>query len=86
VIAGRSAWHYGWDVRGLDTYGGISAGLGFRHREYNNGNTPYSNNDVIAAPGVFVGASYFILPKFGFNAEAGYDITDFQLGVVFKLN
>ncbi|PWT77297.1 MAG: hypothetical protein C5B59_04355, partial [Bacteroidetes bacterium] len=27
VVAGRSAWHYGWEVRGLDTYGGLSLGV-----------------------------------------------------------
>lgn len=85
VVAARSAWHYGWQVRGLDTYGGVSAGLGFRHEEYDapNGGT-YSHNDVVGAPGIFVGASYFVTPTFGFNAEAGYDITNIQVGVIFK--
>jgi hypothetical protein len=85
IIAARSAWHYGWQVRGLDTYGGVSAGLGFRHEEYDDGNGPYSHNDVIAVPGIFIGASYFVTPHFGFNAEAGYDITNIQAGVIFKL-
>jgi hypothetical protein len=83
VVAGRSAWHYGWDVPGLDTYGGVSAGIGFHHYGYDYND--YSNNSVIPAFGVFVGGSYFISPTFGFNAEAGYDITNFQVGVVFKL-
>ncbi len=39
VIAGRSAWHYGWEVPGLDTYAGFSAGIGFHHyTNYNNDN------------------------------------------------
>ena len=83
VIAARSAWHYGWKVRGLDTYGGLSAGVGFHHYGVKNNNENVS--DVIPVAGGFVGASYFISPKFGFNAEAGFDITQFQLGVVFKL-
>ena len=83
VIAGRSAWHYGWEVPGLDTYGGVSAGIGFHHYGYDDPN--YSNNSVIPAFGGFVGGSYFIKPNFGFNAEAGFDITNFQVGVVFKL-
>src|ERR1700712_5338248 len=29
IVAARSAWHYGWKVRGLDTYAGISTGAGF---------------------------------------------------------
>jgi hypothetical protein len=83
VVAGRSAWHFGWNVPGLDTYAGVSAGIGFHHLSdsYNNS----SNNSVIPVFGGFVGGSYFISPTFGFNAEAGYDITNFQVGVVFKL-
>jgi hypothetical protein len=85
IVAVRAAWHYGWDVPGLDTYGGVSAGLGFHHYSYNN-NTDYSHSSVIPVPGIFVGASYFVTPSFGFNAEAGHDITDIQIGIVLKLN
>jgi hypothetical protein len=85
VTAGRAAWHYGWQVPNLDTYGGFSAGLGFHSYTYNDGNNNISNNTVIPAFGAFAGASYFITPTFGFNAEFGFDITNFQVGVVFKL-
>lgn len=86
IMAARSAWHCGWGVPGLDTYGGVSLGIGFRHQDYINGNdVPYSHTEVFPAPGIFVGASYYVTPTFGFNAEAGYDITSLQLGVVFKL-
>jgi hypothetical protein len=84
VIAGRAAWHYGWKVRGLDTYGGFSTGVGMHHYEYNDGGE-YDGTEVIPVFGAFVGASYFVTPTFGFNAELGYDITDFQFGVIFKL-
>ncbi len=84
IVAARAAWHYGWEVPGLDTYGGVSAGLGFHHYHYNN--PDFTHNSVIGVPGIFVGASYFVTPTFGFNAEAGHDITDIQVGVVFKLN
>ena len=84
VIAMRSAWHYGWKVRGLDTYGGFSAGLGFHHYGYRH-DDDFSHNEVIPVVGAFVGASYFVAPRFGFNAEAGYDITNFQVGIIFKL-
>jgi hypothetical protein len=83
IVAARAAWHYGWEVPGLDTYGGFSAGLGFHHYQYNN--PDYSHSKVIPVPGIFVGASYFVTPTFGFNAEAGHDITDVQIGVVFKI-
>jgi hypothetical protein len=87
VIAGRSAWHFGWDIPGLDTYGGISAGIGFHHYSYydNNVNHNITYSQTIPVVGVFIGGSYFITPNFGFNAEAGYDITNFQVGVVLKL-
>jgi hypothetical protein len=81
VVAGRAAWHYGWGIPGLDTYGGFSAGIGFNH--FTNSNTDY--NSPVPAFGAFAGASYFISPTFGFNSEFGYDITNFQVGVVFKL-
>lgn len=81
VLAIRSAWHYGWKVKGLDTYAGLSAGLGFEHYGYKD----HYENDVRPIPGGFVGASYFFTPGFGVNAEAGFDITNIQAGVVFKL-
>lgn len=83
VVAGRSAWHFGWKVPGLDTYAGASAGAGFHHYSYRNGND-YKYDDVIPVFGGFVGASYFFTPAFGVNAEAGFDITSLQGGVIFK--
>ena len=83
IVAGRSAWHYGWLVRGLDTYAGLSAGLGFHHHNYKNYNG--DQDEVIPVVGAFVGASYFVSPRFGFNAEAGNDITRLQAGIIFKL-
>ena len=84
VLAMRSAWHYGWKVRGLDTYAGLSAGLGFHHYGYYVNNR-YNYDQVIPVIGIFAGASYFVAPRFGFNAELGYDITSVQIGVIFKL-
>jgi hypothetical protein len=81
VVAGRAAWHYGWDVPGLDTYGGFSAGIGFNH--YTTHDTDINN--PLPYFGAFAGASYFVTPGFGFNSEFGYDITNFQVGVVFKI-
>jgi hypothetical protein len=72
VVAGRA---------GLDTYGGFSAGIGFNHYSY----PGYDYNSPIPYFGAFAGASYFVTPGFGFNSEFGYDITNFQIGVVFKI-
>lgn len=84
VIAGRSAWHHGWNVKGLDTYAGLAAGAGFNQYSYNDGET-IRQNEVIPVFGGFVGASYFFTPVFGVNVEAGYDITQVQAGIVLKL-
>ena len=82
VIAARSAWHYGWNVPNLDTYAGLSAGIGFHRVERKN----YEDDtETIGVFGAFVGASYFVTPGFGFNVEAGHDITNFQGGIIFKL-
>ena len=85
IAAGRSAWHSGWGVRNLDTYAGVSAGVGFRHTDYNDRNNHFDDDDVIPVFGAFIGASYFISPSFGVNVEAGQDITALQAGVIFKL-
>ena len=85
IIAGRSAWHHGWNVKGLDTYAGLSAGAGFNQYSYNQNENRFKQNEVIPVFGGFVGASYFVTPSFGFNVEAGRDITQIQGGIVFKL-
>lgn len=86
VIAARSAWHFGWKVPGLDTYAGLSAGAGFHQYDYydNYYDRRYSHNDAFPVVGGFVGASYFFTPRFGVNAEAGFDITSLQGGFIFK--
>lgn len=85
IVAGRSAWHYGWNLGSLDTYAGLSAGVGFHHYAYNNVGNNINQNEVIPVFGGFVGASYFITPSFGVNVEAGYDITQIQGGIILKL-
>ncbi|MEO6254049.1 MAG: hypothetical protein ABIO79_12120 [Ferruginibacter sp.] len=84
VVAGRSAWHHGWNVKGLDTYAGLSAGAGFNQYRYEN-NEVVRQNEVIPVFGAFVGASYYITPTFGVNIEAGRDITQVQAGIIFKI-
>jgi len=84
VVAGRSAWHHGWNVKGLDTYAGLSAGAGFNQYSYND-NGRIKEDEVVPVFGGFIGASYFVTPRFGFNVEAGYDITQIQGGIILKL-
>lgn len=83
VVAGRSAWHHGWKVKRLDTYAGISAGVGFHHHDYNNGNS-VKLDQVIPVFSPFIGASYFFTPSFGANIEAGRNINAIQVGLIFK--
>lgn len=85
IVAARSAYHFGWNVPNLDTYGGVSLGPGFRSYDYTSINKD-NKHDVIIAPGIFVGGSYYFSPNIGVNVEAGYDITMIQGGLVFKLN
>jgi len=86
IVAARSAYHFGWNVDNLDTYAGVSLGPGFRSYNYVNNTAKDTKHDVIVAPGIFVGGSYYFSPNIGVNVEAGYDITVIQGGIVFKLN
>ncbi|NQV01080.1 MAG: hypothetical protein HQ542_00400 [Bacteroidia bacterium] len=90
VIAARGAYHYGWNVQGLDTYGGVAAGPRFT---IFSSKLPASyTGQVIGEPstvgyggGAFVGASYFFNELLGINAELGFNITYAQIGMVFKI-
>jgi len=86
IVAARSSYHFGWNVDNLDTYAGVSLGPGFRSYNYVNNTAKDTKHDVIVAPGIFVGGSYYFSPNIGVNVEAGYDITVIQGGIVFKLN
>lgn len=83
-LQARVAWHYGWLAPGLDVYGGLSSGLGADRFHYGD---PLDNTtrSVHLIAGIFAGASYFVTPGFGFNAEAGDDITILQIGLIAKI-
>ncbi len=84
-VAARSAWHHGWNVEGLDTYGGFSIGPAFQFFSTNlSGLASGSSNTTHFYFGFFVGASYFFTPNFGVNAEFGYNVTAMQAGIVYK--
>jgi hypothetical protein len=91
IPAARCAYHYGWKVKGLDTYGGVATGfrfLAFSEKYYNGHNgTEYGYNPASISffPGIFVGASYFFNDQIGINGELGYNINVAQIGMVFKL-
>ncbi len=77
-IAPRSSYHYGWNVPGLDTYGGLTMGIGFVTNSVTSG--------AIARfyGGLYAGASYFFNQHFAVNAELGLGITTLQLGVAYR--
>ncbi len=83
TVAARSAWHHGWNVAGLDTYGGITMGPAFQFASVS-GVADGNDNQVAFYFGFFLGASYFFTPNFGVNAELGYSANLFQVGVVYK--
>jgi len=85
MFGARAAYHYGWDVEGLDTYCGVPLGIGFcAHAvDENPGSKGYS--PVYPYVGIFFGASYFFTKSVGINGEFGYNSTYANLGVIFKL-
>jgi len=83
-IGARSAYHFGWDVEGLDTYAGIPLGLSFGSYSGNYHHYYERNTNVDLYLGFFIGASYFFNEHFGVNAEMGYSTTFFQIGIAYK--
>jgi hypothetical protein len=85
IFAARGAYHYGWDVEGLDTYAGIPLGIGFcaHFLDDHPGNLGYT--PVYPYAGIFCGASWFFTKTFGINGEVGFNSTYGNIGVVFKL-
>ena len=88
IGAVRSAYHYGWNVRGLDTYGGFAAGMRFliftSHYSYEYPDN-YNPGNIYPFVGTFVGASYFFNDMIGINGELGYNINYAQIGMTFKI-
>ncbi|MDP1622983.1 MAG: hypothetical protein Q8M08_11670 [Bacteroidales bacterium] len=85
IFAARGAYHYGWDVEGLDTYGGIPLGIGFCAHAWDNQPGSRGYTPVYPYAGVFFGASYFFTKTIGVNGEVGYNSTYANIGVVYKL-
>ncbi|MCK9421152.1 MAG: hypothetical protein M0Q38_00985 [Bacteroidales bacterium] len=85
MFGARSAYHYGWGVRGLDNYAGIPLGIGFCANTYDD--RPGHGNAFPVYPyfGIFFGASYFFAPNIGVNAEVGYNSTYANIGLVFRV-
>jgi len=85
IFGARSAFHYGWDVPGLDTYWGIPLGIGFSIHTWDDYPGYHGYTPVYPYVGLFLGASYFFTPSVGVNGEVGYNSTLANIGFVFKL-
>ena len=85
IFGARAAFHYGWDVEGLDTYAGIPLGMGFCAHGWDNHPGNYGYTPVYPYAGIFFGATYFFTKSIGINGEVGYNSTFANVGVVFKL-
>jgi hypothetical protein len=85
MFGARGAYHYGWDVEGLDTYGGIPLGIGFCAHSFDDNPGSKGYNPVYPYLGIFFGASYFFTKSIGINGEVGYNATYANIGVIFKL-
>jgi hypothetical protein len=87
VALGRAAYHYNFTQdQKLDTYGGVSLGLRFvSYKDTFLDSTPANDPDtwggVTFAPGIFVGARYFLTDHVGAFAELGYDMSYLKFGL-----
>ena len=84
-IVFRGAYHYGWQVPGLDTYAGFGAGTLFS--VYNDGGYETGKQPAHAGflPTCFFGGSYFFNDFVGLNAEAGYNFAFISIGLNFRI-
>jgi hypothetical protein len=84
-FAFRAAYHYGFDVKGLDCYGGFGIGPWFSF--YSDPNDYYNRDSFYAGPMpcAFLGTSYYFNDIVGINGEFGYNFTYGQIGMTFKL-
>jgi hypothetical protein len=85
IFGARAAYHYGWNVEGLDTYAGFPAGIGFCIHSYDDFPGYKGSQPVYPYAGFFLGASYFFNKNIGINGELGYNATQANIGVVWKI-
>ncbi len=84
-FAARGAYHYGWNVEGLDTYAGMPAGLGLSIHSFDDHPGAKGYQAVFPYFGFFMGASYFFNDTFGVNGEVGYNATHANIGIILRI-
>jgi hypothetical protein len=82
----RGAYHYGWKVPGLDTYGGFGAGTWFSMYNDDGYDSGKKHSQVGFLPTVFFGGSYFFNDAIGFNTEFGYNFAYATIGLNFRIS
>ena len=89
TFAFRAAYHFDFGVDKMDVYAGVGGALHI-YSDTDKTNDPtnvYYNTKKVTiggGPSVFGGIRYFFSNNFGVYAEAGYDISALNGGVVFK--
>lgn len=84
-FVGRAAYHYGWDVAGLDTYAGFGAGTWFSMFNDDGNDNNKDDFSIGFLPTAFFGGSYFFNDMIGVNAEMGYNFAYFSVGLNFRV-
>jgi hypothetical protein len=83
-FVGRAAYHYGWNVPGLDTYAGFGAGTYMSMYSDDGDDNNKDDFHIGFLPTAFFGGSYFFNDMIGINAETGYNFTYISFGVNFR--
>jgi hypothetical protein len=85
IAAGRALVHYGF-ISNLDTYGGLMLGYNVADTKYegpNSGSIPSPSAGGLILGGL-VGARYAFSPAWGAYIEAGFGISNLNIGVAYK--
>ena len=85
-LGARGAYHYGWDIKGLDTYAGLPLGIGFTYYTYDDHPGKHGSTPVYPYLGIFFGGSYYFDKYFGINGEVGFNATYANIGVIFRID
>ncbi len=77
-ILAKCAYHFDFNVTGLDFYAGLGLGYNFYNwNEHQHGKTNFGSH-------IYAGVRYFFNNNFGVWGEVGYGVSAFQGGVAFK--
>ena len=88
IFAGRGNWHFGFDIKGLDLYAGLSMGYRYYNYQYDGADKTWADNWYTSSYsglywGTQAGVHYYFTKNFGVGAEFGYPIF-VRAGLAFK--